>query len=162
MPIYMSYGAVTGDVSEAGHVGWIELNSIQWGVGRGVSSPVGATADRESSSPSVSEVTITKDQDVSSNGLLTETFNGDGGGNGETVKIDMVRTQSGQQVVYQTIVLYNVIISGYSTSSGGDRPSESLSLNFVKISVTNTPMNKDGTTGSPATTTYDLSLAKTV
>jgi type VI secretion system secreted protein Hcp len=158
----MKFGGIQGDVTAAGHENWIELKSLQWGVGRGVSSPTGSSADRESTAPSVSEVTVTKDNDTASDGLLSEAFTGDGGGNGATVQIDMTRTQAGQLVVYQTVTLNNVIISGYSTSSGGDRPSESLSLNFVKIAVTNTPMKPDGTTGSPSTTTYDLAQAKTV
>ncbi len=162
MPIYMSFGSIQGDVTAQGHANWIELNSIQWGLGRGVASPTGSSADRESSAPSVSEVTITKNQDMSSDGLLTEAFTGDGGGNGATVQIDMVRTQAGSLTVFQTIKLSNVIISGFSVSSGGDRPSESLSLNFTEIAVTNTPMNPDGSVGQPSTTTYNLAQAKTV
>ena len=62
MPIYMKYndGAVKGDVTAEGHEAWIECNSFQWGVGRGISSPTGASADRESSAPSVSEIVVTK------------------------------------------------------------------------------------------------------
>jgi type VI secretion system secreted protein Hcp len=142
MAIYMKFGGIQGDVTAAGHTNWIELNSLQWGVGRGVSSPTGGIADRESSAPNVSEVTVTKDNDTASDGLLTEAFTGDGGGNGASVQIDFTRTQAGQLVVFQTITLTNVIISGYSTSSGGDRPTESLSLNFTKIAVTNTPMKR--------------------
>lgn len=161
MPIYMQFGSIQGDVTETNHTQWIELNSLQWGVGRGVSSPTGSSADRESSAPSVSEITVTKDNDAASNGILSEALQGDGS-NGATVTIDMCRTDKGQLVVYQKIVLSNVIISGFSTSSGGDRPSESLSLNFTKIAVTDTAMNPDGTAGSPATTTYDMAQAKTV
>src|SRR5271168_2433956 len=116
MAIYMKFGGIAGDVTSASHTGWIELNSLQWGVGRGVSSPTGGIADRESSAPSVSECTVSKDNDTSSVGLLTEAFTGDGGGNGATVQIDLTRTQAGQLVVFQSIVLSNVIISGYSTS----------------------------------------------
>jgi type VI secretion system secreted protein Hcp len=162
MTIYMKYGAIQGNVTAAGHANWIELNSLQWAVGRAVSAPTGSSADREASAPSVSEVTITKDQDAASDGLLGEVFNGDGGGNGASVQIDMCRTQAGQLVVFQTFALSNVILSGYTTSSGGDRPTESLSLNFTKVAVTNTAMNPDGSTGSPSTTTYDLAQAKTV
>jgi len=162
MAIYLSFGSIQGDVTASGHENWIELNSLQWGVGRGVSSPTGSSADRESSAPSVSEITVTKDNDTASDGLLTEAFTGDGGGNGANVTIDLTRTQSGQLVVFQQIVINNVIISGYSVSTGGDRPTESMSFNFTKIAVTNTPMKPDGTTGSPSTTTYDLAQAKTV
>jgi type VI secretion system secreted protein Hcp len=161
MPIYMKFGSITGDVTESGHTQWIELSSMQWGVGRGVSSPTGSSADRESSAPSISEITVTKTNDAASAGLLSEALQGDGS-NGASVEIDLVRTDKGKLTVYQKIMLTNVIISGFSTSSGGDRPSESLSLNFTKIAVTDTPMGADGTAGSPSTTTYDLAQAKTV
>ena len=52
MPIYIQYGTLTGDVTAAGHEKWIEVNSFQWGVGRGISSPTGGSSDRESSAPS--------------------------------------------------------------------------------------------------------------
>ncbi|MDA1073591.1 MAG: type VI secretion system tube protein Hcp, partial [Proteobacteria bacterium] len=35
--------------------------------------------------------------------------------------------------VYLTVELTDAIVSSYSASSGGDRPSESFSLNFTKI-----------------------------
>jgi type VI secretion system secreted protein Hcp len=162
MAIYLKYGSVGGDVTESGHSGWIELNSVQWGVGRGVSSPTGSGGDREASAPSVSEVTITKAQDSASSGLLLETFNGTGAGNGASVQIDFCRTTAGQLNVYLSFVLSQVIISGFSLSSGGDRASESLSMNFNKVAVTFTPMNADGTPGNGSTVTYDLALAKTV
>jgi|GEM_PF-6550946 len=51
MPIYLNYNKIPGDVTESTHTGWIELNSCQWGIGRGISSPTGGSADRESSGP---------------------------------------------------------------------------------------------------------------
>ena len=39
MPIYVKYGAIEGDVTATGHESWIEVNSVQWGVGRSISSP---------------------------------------------------------------------------------------------------------------------------
>jgi type VI secretion system secreted protein Hcp len=159
MPIYMKYGAIAGDVTESGHTGWIELNSFQWGVGRGVSSPTGSSEDRESSAPSVSEVTVTKEFDKASIKLLTEAYQGTGGGDAATVQLDFTRTTQGKLQIYATFILSNVIISGYSLSSGGDRPSESLSLNFVKIESQFIPMKPDGTADNPIKITYDLGKA---
>lgn len=160
MPIYMNYNslAIKGDVTEDGHKGWIELNSFQWGVGRGISSPTGASADRESSAPSVSEITCSKAQDASSVNLLNEALQGEG----QTVLIDFCKTDKGKLEVYQTYTLTNTMISGYSISSGGDRPSESLSLNFTKIEYKNTAMGAANETGSPESVTYDLAAAKVV
>jgi type VI secretion system secreted protein Hcp len=160
MPIYMNYDslAIKGDVTEDGHKDWIELNSFQWGVGRGISSPTGASADRESSAPSVSEITVTKASDISTPKVLNEALQGDG----KTVIIDFTKTDKGKLEVYQTFTLTNCMISGYSTSSGGDRPSESLSLNFTKVEYKNTPTGQSDDTKSPETVTYDLAAAKVV
>ncbi|HEV3436943.1 MAG TPA: type VI secretion system tube protein Hcp [Gemmata sp.] len=160
MPIYMNYNslAIKGDVTESTHVGWIEVNSFQWGVGRGISSPTGGSADRESSAPSVSEIVVTKPEDVSSILLLTESLQGEG----QTVIIDFCKTDKGQLEVYLKFTLTNTMISGYSISSGGDRPNESISLNFTKVLVTGTQMDATGSGQSPSSVTYDIGQAKVV
>jgi type VI secretion system secreted protein Hcp len=53
------------------------------------------------------------------------------------------------------------MISGFSTSSGGDRPSESISLNFTKIEYKSVQMSADGSTATSPSITYDLSTATT-
>src|ERR1700722_11301572 len=123
MPIYMNYdnNSIKGDVTAQGWVGWIELNSFQFGVGRGIASPTGGSADRESSAPSLSEITVTKDQDSATGPLVTAALQGEG----VTVIIDFVKTSQGSLVKYMEYTLTNTLISGFSTSSGGDRPSES-------------------------------------
>ena len=158
MPIYMNYNslAIKGDVTAEGHEGWVELNSFQWGVGRGISSPTGASADRESSAPSVSEITVTKATDISSPKLLNEAYQGEG----QTVIIDFCKTDKGKLEVYMTYTLEDCMVRGYSISSGGDRPSESLSLNFTKIEYKNIPNKDKGETGDPESVGYDLALAK--
>jgi type VI secretion system secreted protein Hcp len=158
VPIYMNYNdlAVKGDVTAEGHEGWIECNSFQWGVGRGISSPTGASADRESSAPSISEIVVTKASDQSSPKLLNEALQGEG----QKVVIDFCKTDKGVLEVYMTYTLEDCMISGYSISSGGDRPSESCSLNFTKVEYKNIPMSDVGTPASPETVAYDLALAK--
>jgi len=158
MPIYMNYDslAIKGGVTEDGHKDWVELNSFQWGVGRGISSPTGGTADRESSAPSVSEITVTKASDASTVKLVNEALQGEG----KTVIIDFAKTDKGKLEVYMTYTLTETMISGYSTSSGGDRPTESLSLNFTKVECKNTPNKAVGEQGSPESVTYDLATAK--
>jgi len=160
MPIYMNYnnGAIPGDATAEGHEKWIECNSFQWGVGRGITSPTGGSADRESTAPSVSEIVLTKETDQSSPKLLNESLQGEG----QTVVIDFCKTDKGKLEVYMTYTLTDTMISGFSVSSGGDRPSESVSLNFTKIEYKNTGMGAANETGTPETVTYDLALAKVV
>jgi len=158
MPIYMNYNNIPGDATAEGHEKWIELNSCQWGIGRGISSPTGGSSDRESSAPSVSEIVVTKATDVSSTKVLNEGYQGEG----QKVTIDFCKTDKGKLEVFLTLSLENTMISGYSLSSGGDRPTESLSLNFTKIEFKNVNMGAAGETGSPDSTTYDVALGKVV
>jgi len=157
MAIFLKYGALKGEVSQETHKEWIEINSLQWGVGRGIGSGVGGGSLRESSAPSVSEITVTKVMDISSPLLLKESL----GGKAVEVKIEITQTDdSGKHVSFQKYVLTNTLISGYSISSGGDRPSESLSFNFTKFD--SEYMNIDDQFASKTTghVVYDIALAK--
>jgi len=154
-PIYMQFEGINGDVTANGFANDIQLNSFQWGVGRIVSSPTGSGADRQGSAPSISEITITKNFDSASPGLLQDALIGDA----KNVKIFFVNTVRGKLNVYAEYDLTNVLISGYSVSSGGDRPTESLSLNFTKIEFKTVQKNADGTV-VPVKIAWDLSLAE--
>jgi type VI secretion system secreted protein Hcp len=130
MAIFLKYGSIKGETTQVTHKDWIEINSMQFGVGRGISSGVGGGSKREATAPSVSEITLTKTMDIASNLILKEAL----GGKAVDVKIEVTQTDnSGKHVAYLKYVLTNTLISGYSLSSGGDRPSESLSLSFTKI-----------------------------
>jgi type VI secretion system secreted protein Hcp len=158
MPIYMKYDSVQGDVTATGHEKWIEVNSFQFGVGRGLSAPVGGSSDREASAPSVSEIVVTKPTDVATVKLLTEALEGEG----QDCTIDFCKTDAGKLNVYLSYTLTNTMISGLSSSSGGDRPSESLSLNFTKIACRDVSLGAKNEDGSPGTVTYDLALGHIV
>jgi type VI secretion system secreted protein Hcp len=156
-PIYLQYGTIKGDVTSADHPGWIEVNSFQFGITRSISAPTGGSADRESSAPSVSEITITKPMDSSSPQLLSQAL----AGTGQTVTLDLVKTgPAGQPMTYAEYKLENTLISGYSVSSGGDNPTESISLSFTKFTFTFTSQNSDGSLGTPGTVGYDIALAQ--
>ena len=160
MPIYMNYKnlAVKGDVTEEGHQHWVELNSLRWNLGRGIRSPTGRSANRESSAPSISEITVTKASDKSTIKIMNEALQGEG----ETVIIDFSKTNQGSMEVYMTYTLTNCMISGYSVNGGGDRPSETLTLNFTKIECKNIPNTAEGDADSPEIIIYDLAQAKVV
>ena len=161
MPIYIKYGDIKGDVTAEGHKGsdgWVEINSFSFGVGRGISSPVGGSEDREATAPSVSEITMSKPMDVSSVSWLEAALWGEG----VDVQIDFCKTDKDKLEVYSTYILNQCMVSGYSLSSGGDRPTESLSLNFAKFTYTFIKMNSDGTPGDSPRTGYDIGMAKKV
>jgi type VI secretion system secreted protein Hcp len=148
----MKFGDVPGDVTTQGFKDWIEMNSFQFGVSRGVSSGAGGST-RESSSPSISEIVVTKYFDKSSAKLYQDSV---AGSFDTKVQIKMTTTTKSTIETFLTYDLSDCGVSSYSQSSGGDAPTESLSLNFVKIMVTPTPLDKSGQIKKGDVVTYDL------
>jgi type VI secretion system secreted protein Hcp len=128
-PIFMNCQNLTKGASSTKGLGWIELNSFQWGVGRGISSSTGGSADRESSTPSVSEIVVTKSVDKASPALTNSALQG----KGDKCTLNFDKSDTNKNQPYLTLNLHNVFVSRYHISSGGDRPTESITLNFTKI-----------------------------
>ena len=156
MPIFLKYDGIEGDVTTTGHEKWIEVHSFQWGTGRGINNSAASGADREGSTPSVQEITVTKDTDGASPNLLRASLGLKPADEGKKVNIDFCKTDTSQPEPYLQFTLENTLISGYSLSSGGDRPTESVTLNFTKVEFKNTAMGKANETGSPDTASYDM------
>lgn len=152
MAIYMKFGSVDGQVTTDGFAKWIELHSFQYGVGRGVSSGAGG-AKRESSNPSISEITVTKNFDAASAKLYEDSL---AGSFDTKVEIKMTSTTKNKVDTFLAYELSQCGISGYSVSSGGENPTESLSLNFTKIMVSPSPLNDAGSPVAGDKVTYDL------
>lgn len=154
MAIFLSLDGIKGSSTDEKFKDMIELNSFQWGAGLGVGSARGG--DRTTSEPSVSEITATKQIDKASEMLFKKLLMG------ETITkgtVSFVVASKGESVAYASLELSNVIISGYSQSSGGDLISESFSLNFSKFDWMFT--GRDGTQEGAAThLIYDLASNK--
>lgn len=156
MPIYMKIDGIDGPVTAAGHEKWFDCNSFQFGVGRGIQSPTGRSANRETSAPSVSEIVVTKMLDDSTAKLFQDAAWGEG----KKVQIHFAKTDKDKFVNYLEYELENTLISGYSISSGGEGPTESLSLNFTKITMSYTGSDVKGKAKGANRAFYDLALGK--
>jgi len=152
MAIYLKIDGVDGQVTTEGHEKWIELLSFQYGVGRSFSTGEGG-AIREASHPSVSDITITKNFDVASTHLYREAV---AGTQDKKVKIHFTTTSKDKVETYLELELVDCAVAGYSISSGGDRPTESLSLNFTKIIYTPSLLDAKGQPKKGAIVGYDL------
>jgi type VI secretion system secreted protein Hcp len=154
MAIYLKLDPIKGSVTDSKFKDQIELTSFQWGAGIGVGSPRGG--DRTTSEPSVSEITASKKLDKASEGLFKQLLMGDSVAKGT---ISFTAAIKGESVAYAVLDLEDVIISSYSQSSGGDFPTESISLNFAKFVYSFS--SRDGKqTASPVRLTYDLAENK--
>jgi type VI secretion system secreted protein Hcp len=156
----MKIDGVDGSVTAAGHEKWIEIESAQVGTHRHVTNATGRGVNREASVPAVSEIVVTKSTDCASTGLFRLSLHGEG----KKVKIDFVKTDKDKFEPYLQLELENTLVSSYSVSGhGGDnhqRPMESLSLNFTKITYVTTHMDPSNKTGKPDRAMWDLAQGK--
>lgn len=156
--ILLQLEGINGDSTIDGHANWISISSAQFGVGRGIST-AGSGVDRDTSTPSFSEVTLSKPTDIASTQLFAQAMYGKKIG----AKATLVWLQTGgadAKQNYMTIELADPIISAYSVSSGGDRPTESFSINFSKILFKYTQFKTGGEATPADPKGYDLMTGK--
>lgn len=111
------------------HKETIEIASWSWGAtNSNTMSSGGGGTGREASSPSISEIVVTKTQDKSSPQLFHNVSKGK-----KTEELKKQTTHNGE--TYYQVKFTDVLISSFQSggTSGNDRPMESLSLNFTKI-----------------------------
>ncbi len=151
MPIYMGIfekphvldRKFRGEVKAKGYEGWIALQSAQLGTNRNITTSTGRGTNREASAPTTQEIVITKLQDSVSTALYKEALRGEG-------KLIVIAFVKEDGTSYTTIVLQNTLISSYSVSGHGggvtdSRPTESLSINFTKITFEMSPTSPNTT-----------------
>jgi type VI secretion system secreted protein Hcp len=157
MAIYLKYASINGSATAQSHEQWITCESVQWGGGRAIGTPTGSAKNREASMVSISEVVVSKNQDNASPELLKRSYVGT---DGEDATVHLTTTSNEGVNLIMELKLTNTLISGFSCSSGGDRPMESVSMNFTKIESTFHNQAVEGTSASdPFTVTYDLATA---
>jgi type VI secretion system secreted protein Hcp len=154
--IFMNYDGIDGDVTTQGHEKWIELNSFQWACGRNITRAKGSGANREATTPRLSEIVVGKVSCGSSLNLIRTSLGIGPTGEGTTVQIDFCKTDTTEPEPYLQMTLHNTLVSCYSASSTGDRPTETLTLNFTKMEYKNIGMGAANETGTPDVGHYDL------
>ena len=158
MAIYLQYDGIKGNVTADGYKDHIAVMSVQFGVGRGISMEAGNMSNRESTRPSISQVTITKAADNSVTGLFKEAVTGSAG---KKVVIKFVRTGADKVQEYMDYALEDALVSGYSISASSEgEPVESISLSFSKIMINYKDVDKTNKSGNPQRVGYDLTTAK--
>lgn len=156
MPIYLQIDGIQGDATQQDHVKWMDIEAIHWNVARNMNTLAGSAANREASEPVVSEVVLTKVSDSSSTKLFQEACSGR---TGKTATIHLVTTGNPGNT-YIEYLLNNTLIANYSVDSSGDRPIETIRLNFTQMQVKYTPYDQNNNPQSPMIASYDLATTK--
>jgi type VI secretion system secreted protein Hcp len=148
----------TGETdSHKGSEGWMKMDSLQWGTGRGVKNDTGG--NRMGDSVSFSEVTLTKELDAAS----AQLFKNSTTGQGKTATIRITATlASGAEEKFMEYILEDAIITGFYHSSNGNRPIETITLNFSTVQFNQVELDVDGKTQGPNRVGYSVSKKKTL
>jgi type VI secretion system secreted protein Hcp len=134
--VFIKIGDIKGESTEDGHKDWIQLDSVQWAVGRTISAAGGGSTTRDAGAPRFSEVTITKTVDSTSPALFLHAV----GGSGQIPEVTLHLVDPATKHVFYILTLGEVLVSSQSHSGvSGDgtppKPTESVSLNFTKIEI---------------------------
>ena len=156
MPIYLQMDGIQGDATHETHRRWTDIESLHWNVTRNMNTYAGSASNREASEPTVSEVTLTKVSDSSTTKLFQEACSGK---NGKTATIHLVSTGNPGDT-YIEFILHNTLIAGYTIGTTGDRPLETVTLNFTKMDVKYIPYDDQNAQQSPMIASYDLATAR--
>lgn len=160
MALYMNYNdlKIKGDVTAKGFENWINIGTLNYSVGRGVSMGVGSMKNREIDLPALSEIMITKGFDSSTPLLLKESLAGQ---DGVKIEIALVRTGSGVPEEVGRIILEDALISHYGFSADSSSPpAEQLSISYSKITADLKGADKANKNGQAIKVGFDLSEGK--
>ncbi|MEO5914758.1 MAG: type VI secretion system tube protein Hcp [Luteolibacter sp.] len=147
---------ITGESLDVKHSGWIEIMSMQAGIANPVtlsSSGGGITPGKSTRS----DLVVTKLLDRASPQLFLGCAVGT---RYPTVTLELTTSNSdGASLTYYKITLTNVIVSSLTTSAGGERPTEAVSLSYEKITTDYYMVDSKGSVPTSPTTTATWNFA---
>lgn len=151
MPIFMKYEGVDGESDVRGRKGYMELQSFAWGVSR---APTTARGDaRGDAEVMAQEVILTRTQDSVTallvDEVVTNAFD-------RTVDIEFIRTgPNNKPITYLKVSLRDAGLSGYQVASGGDIPTESMTIRYNAVTIASYKTGDD-LNAVPNTSGYDI------
>ncbi|MFL5246063.1 MAG: Hcp family type VI secretion system effector [Gemmataceae bacterium] len=144
---FLKLDDITGESQKENHTGEIDIMSFSWGASN--SSSVGTGTGVSVGKVSVSDFSIMKSTDSSSPVLFQKSCDGTVI---PTAVVTLQRQVAGKATPYLVYTFTNVYVTSvqWSGSGGaGDAPMESVSFTFETGAVDYTPLNDDGSGGSP-------------
>ena len=139
MDYFLTIDGIKGSSATKGHVGDIEISSFSFGASQ---SNIGSQSSGAGAGKvSINSFSIMKVTDKTSP-LLMKAYKS--GANIKSISLALPFNQGSL-----TIILQNVRVRAYSSSSSGDNPTESVSFTFQKITMNGGPTNTMVPTSTP-------------
>jgi type VI secretion system secreted protein Hcp len=143
---------VEGEATAKDHDNWVDIDSFSWGVhqigtfGRGG----GGGAGKAEATDVVISKLVDKAGPPAFKGVCT-------GAHFDKATLE-VRKAGGEQIVYYSLELEHVFISSLNDAGSGDQVSQSMSLNYKKITYTYYPQADQGSQEGAVIASYDFGL----
>ena len=158
--IHLDLGSIQGESESSLHTDEIEILSFSWGATN--SAVRSAAGSPKGGKPTVSEITITKEVDKASAQLFSACVNS------TLIKTATISwsksTGGGKPEDYMVYTLTNVYVTSVQSSSSKDQGpqlgTESVTLNFQKISIDYKVQMGSGLLVSGSSAAYDLGAGK--
>ncbi|MBI1389047.1 MAG: type VI secretion system tube protein Hcp [bacterium] len=139
---YIKFDGIDGESKDAAHQGWSEIASFSHSIRRPVTASTGGTTRARAV---VEDIVLVKELDKSSPKLAEALLTG------KVIPLVTIQVARGTgdtgQMTYYAYELKNVLVTSYQVqvdANGGQRPVESISLNFEEIKVTYTEVDPTG------------------
>jgi type VI secretion system secreted protein Hcp len=151
--MYLKLDGVDGEAKDTDHTNEIEIMSFSFGVSNQGSGAIGVGSG--ASKARVNDVTVMKYVDKASPGLFQNCCIGK---SFKSATLTVRKAGGDKPVNYLVYNMDEVFITNVSTSGsdGGGIATESVSLNFAKITVTYTEQNADGSAGKDTPKWYSV------
>ncbi len=154
MSAYIQMPGIDGEVDDADHKKWIEVNALSLPIHRSIQSDASGIG-RQNGETTLGDIVVTKTWDSSSPKLAAYCCSGKFL---DTVTIQLCSDLSGKNVVNLELKLSNVVTSSYSFSATGDQspvPSEVITLNYTKCEWKYNKYDEMGNSSGSVPASYD-------
>jgi type VI secretion system secreted protein Hcp len=150
--MFLKLDGIKGESSDSKHKGEIDIESFSWGMAQSGSGH--RSSGSGSGKVDIADITIQKVVDKSSPSLMLACANGKHVAKGTIT----VRKAGENPLDYLTIDLENVFVSNYHTSGAhtDDVPTETVTLNFVKMKLEYWTQTDKGAKGENANFSWDV------
>lgn len=156
MAIYLKIDGMNANATSSKQKGYMNVSSYSWGFSVPVSTSGGAASNRQTPGKvDMGELHVTKEQDSTTATLMTKAFSG---ASFATANLLVTRMNKGAEVEMARYDMTHVILSNYQTggSDGPNNPTESLSLNFATMTISQTSTDASNTGSGPVRANWDI------
>jgi len=150
--VFLKLGDINGESKDATYKDWIDVLAWSWGGAQTGTMQMGGGGG--TGKVNIQDMSVTKYVDSSSTNLYLKLCTGKHYPEAKLI----VRKAGDQPVEYVKITMTDVIISSLSTggSTGDERTTENITLNFAKFKYEYTPQEETGAAGAVMDVTFNI------